>query len=281
MRIIFNKIGLIDMLPPVLLTSLALLSIVAYALSIYFLNKKLTASDSVKQRLLATSTSAIVLHGFFIALVINSVGFRNIDFLLVFTIIAWLLGVFSMSRGHQLASLMLRPAIFGFALVSVLLAVLFAGSSEHLSGTITLGLIAHIILSLLAFSLLLLATLYALQILYLNKVLKQRTARALDESLPPLMSVEQYFFRLLTTGTIVLSAAIITGFIFLDNFFATEQLHKTILSIAAWVGFGSIIGIHYVYGTRGRPIVIWTLVAATILTVAYFGSRIVRDVIIA
>ena len=175
---------------------------------------------------------------------------------------------------------MLRPAIFGFALVSVALVLFFASPSTQATGSMTWGLAIHIVLSLLAFSLLSLATLYALQILHLNKVLKERTARALDERLPPLMAVEQYFFRLLTTGTIVLTGAIAAGFLFIDDLFASEQLHKTILSLAAWVCFGSLVLIHSIFGSRGRPVVIWTLIASIILTLGYFGSRIVRDVIV-
>ncbi|WP_165831935.1 MULTISPECIES: inner membrane protein YpjD [Gammaproteobacteria] len=268
------------MTAPILSSTLALLSLVAYAFSIYFLNQRLTASRTLQQRVTVTSVSAVVLHGFFIAIIINSMGMESLDFLTAFTAIAWLLGVFSLSRGQQLASLMLRPAIFGFALVSVILALLFAGSSSQTTGSLSVGLVVHIVLSLLAFSLLLLATLYALQILHLNKVLKQRSAKALDERLPPLMSVEQYFFRLLTAGTIVLSLAIVAGFLFVDNLFASEQLHKTVLSIAAWLGYGSIIAVHYFNGARGRPVVIWTIIASIILSIAYFGSRIVRDVII-
>ncbi|HLV48590.1 MAG TPA: cytochrome c biogenesis protein CcsA [Aliidiomarina sp.] len=262
-----------------LIQLLTLLCILIYGAGILFLNRRLTAPRNYARRIWLSNLGAVIVHGALIATLLVERGINNLSFLIVLSIIAWLLGLFSVSRGRQLASLMLRPAIFGFAIVSVLL-LLVLPDSQGIQGSMTLGLAAHIILSMIAFSLLVLAALYAGQILYLNRVLKKRSARALDMHLPPLMAVEQYFFRLLTAGTVVLTFAIIAGILFVDGLFAHDQIHKTILSFAAWLGFGGIVVAHATRGLRGKPIVLLTLVAASLLTLAYFGSRFVRDIIL-
>ena len=94
------------------------------------------------------------------------------------------------------------------------------------------------------------------------------------------MTVENYFFKLLTIGTGVLTLAIVSGFLFLENMFAPGQLHKSILSIVAWLTFNAILITHYWRGMRGRPAVIFTLIASFILILAYYGSRFVRDVLL-
>lgn len=262
-----------------LIQLLTLLCILIYGAGILFLNRRLTAPQTYARRIWLSNLGAVIVHGALIATLLAERGLSNLSFLIVLSIIAWLLSLFSVSRGRQLANLMLRPAIFGFAIVSVLLLQVLP-DSNGIQGSMTLGLAAHIILSMIAFSLLVLAALYAGQILYLNRVLKKRSARALDENLPPLMAVEQYFFRLLTAGTIVLTLAIIAGILFVDGLFAKDQIHKTILSFAAWFGFGGIVVAHATRGLRGKPIVLLTLIAASLLTLAYFGSRFVRDIIL-
>lgn len=262
-----------------LIQLLTILCILIYGAGILFLNRRLTAPTIYAHRVWLSNIGAIALHGALIATILAERGVNNLNFLIVLSIIAWLLGLFSVSRGRQLASLMIRPAIFGFAIVSVLLLQVLP-ESGGLHASMTYGLAVHIILSLIAFSLLVLAALYAGQILYLNRVLKTRSARALNEHFPPLMTVEQYFFRLLGAGTAVLTLAIVAGILFVDDLFAKGQIHKTVLSIAAWLCFGGIVVAHNTRGLRGKPIVLFTLTAAVLLTLAYFGSRFVRDIIL-
>lgn len=262
-----------------LIQLLTLLCILIYGAGILFLNRRLTAPTIYAYRVWLSNIGAIAVHGALIAMLLAERGINNLNFVIVLSIIAWLLGLFSVSRGRQLASLILRPAIFGFAIVSVLLLQVLP-ESDGLKATMTYGLATHIILSMIAFSLLVLAALYAGQILFLNRVLKKRSARALNDHFPPLMTVEQYFFRLLTAGTVVLTLAIIAGVLFVDDLFAKDQIHKTVLSFAAWLGFGGIVIAHTTRGLRGKPIVLFTLIAAVLLTLAYFGSRFVRDIIL-
>ena len=122
--------------------------------------------------------------------------------------------------------------------------------------------------------------LYAIQLLYLNYLLKHHRTHAFTGYLPPLMTVERYFFRLLSTGTALLLIAIISGFVFLNDMFAQGQSHKTILSLIAFTLYVIVLYMHGVKRARGRALVITSVIASIILSLAYFGSRFVKDILL-
>lgn len=257
------------------------ISTLSYALAVLFMGQRYTSTPGWGQRrTLITSVVAVATHVLVIALLLNESGFRHFNMAATLAIISALMSILSVSRGSQLGSLLLRPVIFTFSILAlVLVAVTPHDAGQAL--TTKPGVFVHVGLSLLAFSILTLAALYSLQLLYLNRLLKSKRAHALSDRLPPLMTVEGYFFRLLTVGTGILTLAIVTGFLFLENMFAPGQMHKTILSIAAWLTFNCILIVHYWRGMRGRPMIIVTLIASFILILAYYGSRFVRDIILA
>jgi ABC-type uncharacterized transport system permease subunit len=67
---------------------------------------------------------------------------------------------------------------------------------------------------------------------------------------------------------------------FLDNMFAREQAHKTALSLLAWGLYSIILIGHSAFGWRGKPVIWSTIAGGVLLTLAYFGSRFVREVIL-
>ena len=91
------------------------------------------------------------------------------------------------------------------------------------------------------------------------------------------MTVEKYFFNLLALGTFVLFIALSSGFVFLDDMFAQQQAHKTILTSLAALLYLIAVILHRASGLRGRIIVVLTVIASTLLTLGYFGSRFVKD----
>lgn len=223
---------------------------------------------------------ALLSHAALILLQLQRDHFDHLNIASSLSVVAWLLALFSVLRGQRASSLLLRPVVFLFAAVSVILMV---ATPVDWGAAIAprSALIAHIVLSLLAYGVLLLATLYAIQLLYLTRILKQRKANSLARHLPPLLSVEHYFFRLISAGTFLLAAAIASGFIFLDDMLAQGQAHKTVLSSIALALYLSIVIVHKFRGVRGRAIVVSAVVASIILTLGYFGSRFVKDVILA
>lgn len=263
-----------------MITVLLLISLFSYALSAIFTGQRFAAHEPWGQRRIQISGAvAIVSHSLAVGAILAVNKFQYFNMAVTLLIIAALLAIFNYARGLRPEAMLLRPVIFTFALLSIVIALL---TPLHAGRPVTaqIGVTLHIGLSLLAFSILVLAALYSLQLLYVNRLLKQRKAKALSENLPPLMTVENYFFKLLTIGTGVLTLAIVSGFLFLESMFASGQLHKTILSIVAWLTFNAILITHYLRGMRGKPAVIFTLIASFLLILAYYGSRFVRDVLL-
>ena len=84
----------------------------------------------------------------------------------------------------------------------------------------------------------------------------------------------------MTVGWIILTLSLLSGLLFIDNFFASNLLYKTILSILSWLTFGLLLFGHYIYGWRGNLAAILTLTAFITLAIGYFGSRFVIEIIL-
>ena len=84
-------------------------------------------------------------------------------------------------------------------------------------------------------------------------------------------------FPLLFVG---LALAVVSGFTFVDNLFAQHLAHKTILSIFAWFVFALLLWGRWKFGWRGRKAIRWTLSGFGLLILAYFGSKLVLEIIL-
>ena len=98
-----------------------------------------------------------------------------------------------------------------------------------------------------------------------------------SSSLPPLMLVENILFKLLLAGTCLLTVSLISGFVFLEDMFNKTYAHKTVLSAAALVVFLILLIGQKLRGWRGRQVIVMTVLGVTLLSLAYFGSKLVRE----
>ena len=99
-------------------------------------------------------------------------------------------------------------------------------------------------------------------------------------SLPPLLTMETLLFRLIAAGFALLTLALLTGVVFVENLFAQHLVHKTVLSLFAWATFGALLFGRLRYGWRGRRAVRLTLVAMFLLALAFFGSKFVLELVL-
>ena len=263
-----------------MLTVLLLIALTSYMVSAIVVLQNLLQNRWLHPTYhLLPATIAIVTHAALIFSAFSDDNFHHINIASSLAAVAWLVAVFALFRGQQAGSLLLKPVIYLFAaLTCILLAVVPDQWGAYVK--MNLGLLIHIVLSLVAYGILALATLYAIQSAYVSRTLKQRKNPVIFSKLPPLMTIERYFFRLLLSGTIVLILAIMTGFAFLNDMFAQHVAHKTILTIAAAVIYIVANVIHRVSGARGKSMVILTLMGSTLLTLGYFGSRFVKDILL-
>lgn len=140
------------------------------------------------------------------------------------------------------------------------------------------AVLLHIGLSLSAYSIMLLAALFALEVAVIDYRLKNYLA--LHPLLPPLLVVERQLQMLLYLGFALLTLAIASGILFLDGFMGSGQAHKSVFTFMGWGLYLVVLWRHRSTGVSSRGMVIATLSGATILTLAYFGSRFVKQVLL-
>lgn len=142
------------------------------------------------------------------------------------------------------------------------------------------GLGVHIMLSLVAYSLLTVAALEALFLAYQNRQLHQHHNGGLMRILPPLQTMESLLFSVLGTGFVLLTLALITGFVFVEDLLAQHLVHKTVFSLLAWLVYAVLLWGRFKLGWRGKMATYWTLGGFFALMLAFWGSKFVLEVLL-
>lgn len=135
----------------------------------------------------------------------------------------------------------------------------------------------HVVSSVMAFSFLGLAAIYAVFLAISDHFLRRHHLNRFVRALPALDVLESLLFTLISLGFILLTVSLVSGLLFISDMFAQHLAHKTILSISAWVVFGVLLWGRRFRGWRGRTAVRFTLGGVVILTLAYFGSKFVLE----
>ncbi|HEY2394675.1 MAG TPA: cytochrome c biogenesis protein CcsA [Rudaea sp.] len=138
----------------------------------------------------------------------------------------------------------------------------------------------HVVFALISYSVLSIAALLAILLALQERAMRLRRFGGLASALPPLTLTESLVFQLIGTGFVLLSVTLISGILFVDNLFAQHLIHKTVLSIAAWAVFGTLLFGRWRYGWRGRRAVRLILIGMVLLVLAFFGSRFVLEVVL-
>jgi len=185
-----------------------------------------------------------------------------------------------------LATYPLRDSLFDAGLVALPFAVLIlliegTVSAPALEITRTSAHItAHIWSSIIAFGVLSVASVYALFIALIDRLLRQHSVNKLVQTLPALDKLEELLFHLIKIGFAVLTFSLVTGLVFVEDLFGQHLAHKTILSIFAWLIFAILLWGRWKRGWRGRVAVRMTLTGIAVLLLSYFGSKLVLEIIL-
>lgn len=138
----------------------------------------------------------------------------------------------------------------------------------------------HIAVAVIAFVLLAIATAQALLLSLQQRALKSGHSGRLFSWFPPLDRMESLLFGLIAVGFIALTLTLLSGILFVENLLAQHLLHKTVLSMMAWILFGWLLIGHLKFGWRGQKATRLTLIAMGLLLLAYFGSKLVLELIL-
>ncbi|MBV8624312.1 MAG: cytochrome c biogenesis protein CcsA [Herbaspirillum sp.] len=191
------------------------------------------------------------------------------------------------NRNFSLDSM--RVLVLPVAAVAVVLPSLFPGNMVALTGKSD-WFLAHIAISILAYSTLTIAAFHAVLMVLQESRLHTRPGPAAQSSwfalaldrLPALLTMERLLFRLIAFGFTLLTLTVLSGVVFSEQLFGTpfKWDHKTVFTLLSWLLFGLLLAGRRWQGWRGRTALSFTLAGFAILLLAYVGSRFVLEVVL-
>jgi ABC-type uncharacterized transport system permease subunit len=139
---------------------------------------------------------------------------------------------------------------------------------------------AHVAVALVAYAMFIIAAVEALILMGLEKRLHRRLPDT--ASLPPLLTLERFLFRLIAAGFVLLTLTLASGMLFSEQVFGRPVTftHKSVFSVLGWITFGALLWGRWRYGWRGRVALRWILVGTIFLFLAYLGYKFVLEIVL-
>ena len=219
----------------------------------------------------------ITVHGGFLAhdVLLNpdsGLGFGD-----VVSVIGWLFAAIGLFAAMQNGFRMVAGVVLA---ISGLLVGSTLGLPSGGANPLTWQLKLHAVLSLVAYSFLAAGAVLAITSLVQDAQLRAARVSWLSSVLPPLLATERFLATLTVSGFVFLLLAVTSGFVFVDNMFAQHLTHKSALSLGALFIFGLLVVGRQLSGWRGRRMLHLYLTGFAVLVLAYFGSKLVLELVL-
>ena len=222
------------------------------------------------------AVAAIVLHACAHVLVWRQVGVE-LHFFAALSLVG--LGMAALTALYDIRGRMAALGVIVFPIAAAML-VAYGRSTDAASEALDWRLQLHAWFALLAYATLAVAALLALLLAAQERALRRREFHRWLRALPPLTELESLLFRTIWVGFALLTATLVTGVLFVEDFFAQHLMHKTVLSVLSWLAFGALLFGRWRHGWRGTRAVGWTLAAMALLVLAFFGSKFVLELVL-
>lgn len=261
--------------------SLAAISFYSLALIavIFQLFIRRSESSLYRYRIVTTSSIATLLHIVLLYQTIVTPQGLLLDLFNMFSLVSALMMVILLLTVLRRPVENLTIALLPLAIIALVLRLLTDTTSTAVIQQSS-ELQLHILLSVVAFSLLSIAATQAVLLAIQERQLRNHKPSGFIRALPPMESMETLLFQAIYIGFIMLTLALFNGLLTLQDMFAQHLVHKTILSLSAWLVFAILVWGRRHYGWRGRTAIRWTLIGIFTLLLAYFGSKIVLELIL-
>lgn len=258
---------------------IALLAIVLYLTAAATVARAIAGHKSPPRGpLLAVISLALILHGVVMHELLIQPGGLNFGVFTIAVLHSWLLVLLALLVNVY------RPVEGIYVIAMPLAAIeLSIGVGGHETSNVALvlspALQGHILISLLAYSLLSISALQAILVHWQERTLRQHK-RGLLMALPSLQTMENMLFELIAIGFVLLTTAIASGFFVLDNLIAQHVAHKALFTLMAWLVFACLLAGRHLRGWRGRTAVRFTLAGFALLLLGFVGSKLVLELIL-
>jgi ABC-type uncharacterized transport system permease subunit len=265
-------------------TALGGLAAILYIMTGGLLGMKLSRAVVGKtfntSRLLILGWGAVFLHGIILYLLVLQPEGMNLGFFNALSFTGWLSATVLLLATLFWPVESLGILLLPFSALTVILALIFPSQRIVAADYQGWPVEVHIFISILAYSMLALAALQAILLAIQDRRLHNHHPGGFVRSIPPLITMEQLLFQMICIGFVLLSLALISGMLFLEDVFDQHMVHKTVLSFTAWLLFGILLWGRWRFGWRGQIAIRWTLGGFTALVLAYFGSKMVLELLL-
>ena len=175
----------------------------------------------------------------------------------------------------------LRPAILLISGVACLMPLLLT-SEKDVSIHHNIAFELHIVLSLLAYSLFIIAALHAGLMALQERRLQAGEVGGRLGRLPPLVAMDAILFKMVMTGFVLLTLTLASGLLFSEELFGRpfKFNHKNLLGVISWAIFAGLLVGRWGYGWRGRRAARWTIAGFVVLVLGYLGQKVVLELIL-
>ncbi len=232
----------------------------------------------VKWQALGAAFAAASLHGYLVFEMLFTGAGLNLSFFAAVSLITWMISLLLVFSALAQPTENLGIAVFPSAAIALVLAATLG--KVHITDVADTTIEIHILISIMAYSMLSIAAVQAILLAIQNRHLRNRHPGGFIRALPPLQTMESLLFQMIAIGFALQSLSLITGIVFLENIFAQHLVHKTVLSILAWVIFAVLLWGRWRFGWRGRTAIRWTMLGFLALLLSYVGSKLVMEVIL-
>jgi len=256
---------------------LHLIAIALYALSGFYYWRALEASSEGKPGPRAAAligTLAVCLQGGLLIGDINHNGHLILGVGTILSLDAWAVAAIF------LAGSLRKPiaSLGAFIMLSTALAAIGQIFLPHRTEDTPVHnpwLVAHIVISILAYSLLSIAVVQSLMLWIQESRLRRKHLTPLMRTMPPMETMETLMFEMIQVGFVLLTLTLISGFFFSENIFGTPLpfTHHSILSLIAWLAFAILLIGRRQFGWRGRNAIRWTLAGFVLFVFAYLSAE--------
>lgn len=228
---------------------------------------------------LAMGWLAVLFHGAGLVNILAQPGGIDLSFFSTAALVTLMIVLLFLLAAFNKPIDKLGAAVLPLASLALVLRLAFP-NQVHLLTNLSGAMQLHILVSILAYSLLNIAALQAILLALQDWHLRHKQNHWLVRSLPALQTMEALLFQMIAVGFVLLTLSLASGFLFVEDLFAQHLVHKTVLSLLSWLLFGVLLWGRWRYGWRGQTAIRWTLGGFAALVLAFFGSKLVLEIIL-
>ena len=258
------------------------LCIVLYAVCLFLLwrNIRVLEQRTPPYGIFLIATAAIAMHAIALYEIMHVGEDIIISIGATISIAGWISAVFYLLLSIKLKFTELGLVVYPLSVVAALAGFIQPDnmvSLSQFSNTVQL----HILVAIPTYAVLFMAFAQACLLRAQDRNMRKGTGGFIS-NLPPIQSMESYLFVLIICGFVLMTFNLILG-VFTYRIESGRILsfnHHVVFSIAAWIIFAMTIAGRYAIGWRGELAAKWTMIAFSLLFMAYFGTRFVNELIL-